>query len=283
MSKKYTPSFLRENVANATATAAATNEPVTQSRFAGGGVVTSNKFSALSDDFPSINSNKPSTQNTSVTTKPTTLAAATLASITSSQPNTGKKSYAAKFSENSKGPGGYPKPAPKPEPKVDVSSESDFPTLGMPSVIRKNASNSSLASTSSASASSGTATTAVTTTSAAGATTTKYSDFAKSWAQKIKEEEEAAAAEAERKRKEQEEYNSLRSMIKMTGFKHKKNDNYVSPDDIEDEDEYHNATDDYLGDNNDDDYHVPSGDEDEGEEEFDEENEDDQPADDYWH
>ncbi len=275
MSKKYTPSFLRENVANATttttATAAATNEPVTQSRFAGGGVVTSNKFSALSDDFPSINSNKPSTQNASVTAKPSTLAAATLASITSSQPNTGKKSYASKFSENSKGAGGYSKPAPKPEPKVDVSSESDFPTLGAPSVIRKNASNSSLASTSSA------------TGTAVAATTSKYSDFAKSWAQKIKEEEEAAAAEAERKRKEQEEYNSLRSMIKMPGFKHKKNDNYVSPDDIEDDDEYHNATDDYLGGNDDDDYHVPSGDEEEDEEEFDDENADEQPVDDYWH
>jgi hypothetical protein len=283
MSRKYVPTFLKDNaVANApvaTSTASTTtNAPVTQSRFAGGGVVTSNKFSALSDDFPSINSNKPPTQS-AVGAPGAPKPFGTLASITSAtaQPTTGKKSYASKFSESTKTNNGYPKPPPPPEPKVDVSSESDFPTLGAPSVIRKNASNSSLASTSSASASSG-----VAATSAAGATT-KYSDFAKSWAQKIKEEEEATAAEAERKRKEKEEYDSLRSMIKIPGFKHKKTDNYVSPDDIEDEDGYNNATDDYLGGDDDDDYHVPSGDEDEGEEEFDEENADEQPADDYWH
>ena len=289
MSRKYVPTFLKDNavanapVATSTASTASTttNAPITQSRFAGGGVVTSNKFSALSDDFPSINSNKPPTQSTVVAagapSAPTPFG--TLASITSAtaQPTTAKKSYAAKFSESTKTNNGYPKPPPPPEPKVDVSSESDFPTLGAPSVIRKNASNSSLASTSSATG------TAVAATSAAGATTTKYSDFAKSWAQKIKEEEEAAAAEAERKLKEKEEYDSLRSMIKMTGFKHKKTDNYVSPDDIEDEDGYNNATDDYLGGDDDDDYHVASGDEDEAEEEFDEENADEPPADDYWH
>ena len=181
MSRKYVPTFLKDNAVTnapvATSTASTTtNAPITQSRFAGGGVVTSNKFSALSDDFPSINPNKPPTQSTVVAggaPKPF----GTLASITSAtaQPTTGKKSYASKFSESTKTNNGYPKPPPPPEPKVDVSSESDFPTLGAPSVIRKNASNSSLASTSSASASSSTATTAV-----AGATTSKYSDFAKS-------------------------------------------------------------------------------------------------------
>ena len=176
MSRKYVPTFLKDNavanapVATSTASTAstATNAPVTQSRFAGGGVVTSNKFSALSDDFPSINSNKPPTQSTVVAAGAAGAPGApkpfgTLASITSAttQPTTGKKSYASKFSESTKTNNGYPKPPPPPEPKVDVSSESDFPTLGAPSVIRKNASNSSLASTSSASASSGTATTAV--------------------------------------------------------------------------------------------------------------------------
>lgn len=280
MSKKYVPTFLKDNAANATsvraepvATFAATSAaaPVTQSRFAGGGVVSQNKFAALSDDFPSINSNK----SASVTST-NVVAGATLASITSSsaQQATGKKSYASKFSEQSKN-GGYPPKPVKVEPKVDVSSESDFPSLGAPSVIRKNASNSSLASgTSAASATSDSVTQPA----------AKFADFAKSWAQKVKEEEEAAAAELERKRILKEEYDSLRSMIKIPGFKHKKAENYVSPDDIEDDDEYNNGNDDYLGDNNDDDYHVPSGEEDEGEEEYDEDeqNMDDQPVDDGW-
>lgn len=274
MSKKYVPSFLKDN-ANATSIRAESDThvaPITQSRFAGGGIVSQNKFSALSDDFPSINSNKPPTSSTNV------VAGATLASITSSsaQKDSGKKSYASKFSEQTKN-GGYPPKPVKVEPKVDVTSESDFPSLGAPSVIRKNASNSSLASSNSTSSATGATTNTVT-------TAPKFADFAKSWAQKIKEEEEAAAAEEERKRKEKEEYDTLRSMIKIPGFKSKRNDDYVSPDDIDEENDY-NAINDYLGEyDNDDDYQVPSGEEDEGEEEYDEDeqNMDDQPTDDGW-
>lgn len=280
MSKKYVPSFIKDNATNAVpvtkeSVAISSAVPVTQSRFAGGGVVSQNKFAALSDDFPSINSNK------SATITSTTLAGATLASITSSsaQQAVGKKSYASKFSEQTKN-GGYPSKPVKIEPKVDVSSESDFPSLGASSSIRKNASNSSLASSTSATSAASAAASDLLT-----QPTAKFADFAKSWAQKVKEEEEAAAAELERKRILKEEYDSLRSMIKIPGFKHKKAEHYVSPDDIEDEDEYNNETNDYLGgDNNDDDYHVPSGEEDESEQEYDEDeqNMDDQPVNDSW-
>ncbi len=307
MSKKYVPSFIRDSSATPAAESAATtaataltgtNElpwstakptsrysnypvgtdgttnapnaaPTYQSRFAGGGVVNKNKFSTLSDDHSSM----PPLPKPSSTTASTSVVSGTLASLTANTNATtsgAKLSYAAKFSQQAKADKYPPSKPAVVEKKVDVTSESDFPLLGGgKSTIPKNNSAASLASNKSSSSAN------------TGGSANKFADLAKSWAQKTKEDEEAAAFEAELKRQQQEEYDSLRSMIRVPGFKHKKKDQYVSPDDMEEEYNHYNG-DDYLGSPEEDDS-VPSADEEEEEQYEEEDNlENEAQADDYW-
>lgn len=307
MSNKYTPSFMRDtstttatatatnacsntnelpwatattkstsryanyttNTANATnaTNTTATDAPTYQSRFAGGGVVNKNKFSTLSDDYSPM----PSLAKSSVAP----LVSGTLASLTSSATlaNTGeKKSYASKFSEQAKADKYSPSKPLVIQKRIDVTSESEFPSLGLPSTtIPKNNSSTSLASNKSASS----ATSVI--------SGNKFADLAKSWAQKTQDEQEIAALEAELKLKEKEDNELFRRMVKVPGFKHKKVEQYVSPDDIE-EDEYNRyGRDDYLGNDEYDDI-VPSGEEESTGDEFEDEDnlENEGQCDDYW-
>jgi hypothetical protein len=311
MSKKYVPSFIRDSSTTASATAAtaaipvataltgtnelpwstakptsrysnyptatdgttnatnATAAPTYQSRFAGGGVVNKNKFSTLSDDHSSM----PPLPKPSSTAAGTSVVSGTLASLTANTNTTtsgAKLSYAAKFSQQAK-TDKYPSSKPAVvEKKVDVTSESEFPSLGGgKSTIPKNNSAASLASNKSSSSAN------------TGGSTNKFADLAKGWAQKTKEDEEAAAFEAELKRQQKEEYDSLRSMIRVPGFKPKKKDQYVSPDDMEEEYNRYNG-DDYIGSPEEDDS-VPSADEEEEEQYEEDDNlENEGQGDDYW-
>ena len=112
MSRKFVPSFLKEqgNTAVAGAGAGAGAEP-TQTR----AFINTNKFAPLSDDRH-INTSRPAKEAPK-------LAPATLASITFN--GGGKGTYASKMTERAKMAANpnYVKP-------LDVTSENDFPTLG---------------------------------------------------------------------------------------------------------------------------------------------------------
>jgi hypothetical protein len=141
MSKKYVPSFLKDQQSNQTPTTN-TNTNTAASFWPGqktsAPLSASNKFAALSDDFPMTKKDKPIVNTSLPAQLAPKLAPATLASLTSngsapiaaSGGSGPKKSFAAKFAEQARiaADPDY-KPPPKP---VDFTSEDDFPSLGAP-------------------------------------------------------------------------------------------------------------------------------------------------------
>lgn len=231
MSKKYVPSFLKDQPSSNTTTVESTRS------------FNTNKFAPLADDFtkrekPIINTSRPAMEAPK-------LAPATLASLTSNSAvaqgvsNSGgvgsKKSFASKFAEQAKiaSDPNY-KPPPKP---IDFGSEDDFPSLGS---MKKSESGTSIASKTSSTSGS------------------KFADLAKGWA-KQKEEE----AETERIRRAQEEQRereaSLMRSVNIGMMRRRHNDEYQ-----DEEDEYNNYDESSLGD--DDSYEVPEGDDESSEE-----------------
>jgi hypothetical protein len=139
MSKKYVPSFLKDQQSNQAPSTNNTNGSFWPGQKTSTPLSSSNKFAALSDDFPMTKKDKPIVNTSLPAQQAPKLAPATLASLTSngSTPITistsvsgSKKSFADKFKEQvriAEDPN-Y-KPPPKP---VDLKSEEDFPSLGGP-------------------------------------------------------------------------------------------------------------------------------------------------------
>lgn len=232
MSKKYVPSFLKDQQST---TPDASTQSTSNSFWPGQKSTTvlntTNKFAALSDDFP-MRKEKP-VVNTSLPAKEAPkLVPATLASLTSngngpiSTTGSGpKKSFAAKFAEQAK-IAEDPNYVPPPKP-VDLKSEEDFPSLGAPKKTP--------------------------TTGAWGAkpvqnevvkpTGPSFADKAKEWANKKAEDEEKARKKALREERLRREAELIKSMPRI-GFIRK---NYYDEDD-EEEDEYNPYDESSLGD-----------------------------------
>lgn len=237
MSKKYVPAFLKgqTQVEESVATPANTRTFGSGGAHTGSSLNTSNKFSALADDYkkPIINTSKPAMDAPK-------LAPATLASLTSSGAAVAgagagtsgpKKSFASKFAEQAKiaSDPNY-KPPPKP---VNFSSEDDFPSLGGPKkpvAVAVAAIKPELAST---------------------ATGSKFADMAKGWA---KQKEDEAAAEEMRRAKEEIDRREREMMRNVGIIGLRRRQNYNEYSDEEDEDYNPNYDESSLGDDS---YELP--------------------------
>lgn len=252
MSKKYVPSFLKDQSAPSNPT---TN---TSTSFWPGqkpstSLSSSNKFDALSDDFhmkkdkPIINTSLPAKEAPKLA--PATLASITGGGATTVGNNSGpKKSFASKFAEQAKiAADPYYKPPPKP---IDVTSENDFPSLGGPAKPATGAWGSKPKNE----------------TVQPEKTALSFADKAKEWAKKKEEEEEEARQKAieEEKRRREADLHKRMNVLNLGRFKRQ----YVNEDD--EGDEYYNNEESSLGD--DDSYEVPEGDGEPSEEEEDEDN-----------
>jgi len=254
MSKKYVPSFLRDQQSTNNPTQKAEKAESTsfwpgRPGVTGATAVTAintnsnNKFAVLSDDFPM---NRPVVNTSRPAVEAPKLAPMTLASATSNGAvpmggaggagvETGpKKSFASKFAEQAKitSNPNY-KPPPKP---INFQSEEDFPSLGgkpVNKVITKSE----------------------VTTGTTGATGTKFADMAKGWAKHKEDEEQRARIKAEQEEKLRSEAMLMRSIPIIRGPRRAATkDNYHN----EDEEDSHNYEESSLGD--DDSYEVPEGD-----------------------
>ena len=268
MSKKYVPSFLKDQQSTSNPTQKA--EKAESASFWPGrpGVTGStavnavaamntnsnNKFAVLSDDFPMnrpvVNTSRPAVEAPKLA--PMTLASATsngavpmgggpsvLGAAAGAGTGAGagagpKKSFASKFAEQAKivSNPNY-KPPPKP---INFQSEEDFPSLGgkpVNKVITKSE---------------------VSATSATGATGTKFADMAKGWAKHKEDEEERARIKAEQEEKRRSEAMLMRSIPIIRGPRHIRKDD-CHDEDQEDSPNYEESS---LGD--DDSYEVPEGD-----------------------
>lgn len=138
MSRKYVPSFLKDQQSTSTPTPESnTNTSFWPGQKSTTTLSSSNKFAALSDDFPMTKKDKPIVNTSLPAQMAPKLAPATLASLTgngstpiATSGSGSKKSFADKFKEQvriAEDPN-Y-KPPPKP---VDLKSEDDFPSLGAP-------------------------------------------------------------------------------------------------------------------------------------------------------
>jgi len=259
MSKKYVPSFLKDQQSTSNTTQKA--EKAESATFwpgrpgvTGSTVVTAtamnsnsnNKFAVLSDDFPM---NRPLVNTSRPAVEAPKLAPMTLASATSNGAvpmggaggagvGTGpKKSFASKFAEQAKitSNPNY-KPPPKP---INFQSEEDFPSLGgkpVNKVITKSE----------------------VTTGTTGATGTKFADMAKGWAKHKEDEEERARMKAEQEEKLRREAIMMRSIPILGAFRRTAaaKDDYHNEE--ENQEDSHNYEESSLGD--DDSYEVPEGD-----------------------
>jgi len=258
MSKKYVPSFLKDQQSNQ---APSTNNNTNGSFWPGQKTSTplnsSNKFAALSDDFPMTKKDKPIVNTSLPAQQAPKLAPATLASITSngSAPiTTGgsgsgpKKSFAAKFAEQAR-IAADPNYVPPPKP-VDFKSEDDFPALGAPAKPVKGAWGAKP-----------TANVVVEPTKPSGPS---FAEKAKEWANKKAEDEEKARRKAMREERLRREGELVTSMPIM-GLRRRQ-----EYDDEDEEEDYNpNYDESSLGDDS---YEIP---EDDGEpSEEDEEDED---------
>jgi hypothetical protein len=242
MSKKYVPSFLRDQQSNSTPT---TN---TNTSFWPGqnNSTSSNKFSALSDDFPMTKNEKPIINTSLPARLAPKLVPATLASITSngtvpvvSSGNGGpKKSFATKFAEQAR-IAQDPNYVPPPKP-VDLKSEEDFPSLGAPKKPP----------TTGAWGAKPTTNAVVEPTKPAGAS---FAEKAKEWANKKAEDEEKARKRALRQERLRREAELIRSMPIM-GFRRRQE---VDEEDDEDLFNPHYEDGSSLGDDS---YEIPSED-----------------------
>ena len=246
MSKKYVPSFLKDQQSTSNSNTTATTTP-----FWPGQPTNNNRFAVLSDDFPT---NKPVINTSKPAREAPKLAPMTLASATSngavpmggaggpsvlgpSVLGTGtgpKKSFASKFAEQAKiaNNPNYKSP-PKP---INFQSEEDFPSLGgkpVNKVITKSE-----------------------VTGTTGATGTNFADMAKGWAKHKEDEEERARIKAEQEEKRRSEAMLMRSIPIIRGPRHiRKDDCHNEDENQEDSPNYEESS---LGD--DDSYEVPEGD-----------------------
>jgi len=262
MSKKYTPSFLK-------------NQSQGYSQGQGhtqGQGQTSNKFSVLSDEFSKValSNTVPSSVVPSNTFPLKEVKLATLASLTSTGTTTtsttttgGTRSFAAKFADQAKSAEQY-KMANKsnyvaPPKPVDVASSEDFPSLG--GGTKKNMGWKKDMNT--------VATAVTVATVATAATTISFADKAKEWAMKKEEEEETtklqAIVRAEYEAKMRREEDILR---KLPTLPHRRTGIQYDYDDEEDNNSAYN--DDPFSEDSDS-FEVPNGDEEPSEEEDEEE------------
>ena len=244
MSKKYVPSFLKDQQSTSNSNTTATTTP-----FWPGQPTNNNRFAVLSDDFPT---NKPVINTSKPAREAPKLAPMTLASATSNGavPMGGagspsvlgvgagpKKSFASKFAEQAK-IANNPNYKPPPKP-INFQSEEDFPSLGgkpVNKVITKSE---------------------VTGTTCATSTTgTNFADMAKGWAKHKEDEEERARIKAEQEEKRRSEAMLMRSIPIIRGPRHiRKDDCHNEDENQEDSPNYEESS---LGD--DDSYEVPEGD-----------------------
>lgn len=260
MSRKYVPSFLRDQASNTSGSTSNNTSNSTNNSFWPGQGADTNKFAALSDDYPTskpiINTSRPAMEAPK-------LAPATLASITSNgsspvgaYPTTcgyttvtggSKKSFASKFAENVKiaNDPNY-KPPVKP---ISITSEDDFPALGGP----KRVANAIIAPPKPKKTG---ITVSIVEETAPPKPTGSFADMAKSWAKQKEDEAENTRkrlAEEERLRRENTIMSRIPNMCKIRRRA--------------DEDENDNEFDDYNNDNydesslgdDDDSYEVPEG------------------------
>jgi len=254
MSKKYVPSFLKDQQStsnsNTSTTATATATATATTPFWPGQPTNNNRFAVLSDDFPT---NKPVVNTSKPAREAPKLAPITLASATSNGAvpmgvgpsvlgpsvlgaSAGpKKSFASKFAEQAK-IANNPNYKPPPKP-INFQSEEDFPSLGgkpVNKVITKSE--------------------VTVTTGTTGTTGTKFADMAKGWAKHKEDEEERARIKAEKEKKRRSEAMLMRSIPIIRGPRHIRKDD-CHDEDQEDSPNYEESS---LGD--DDSYEVPEGD-----------------------
>ena len=247
MSKKYVPSFLKDQQSTSNSNTTATTTP-----FWPGQPTNNNRFAVLSDDFPT---NKPVINTSKPAREAPKLAPMTLASATSygAVPMGGagspsvlgvgagpKKSFASKFAEQAK-IANNPNYKPPPKP-INFQSEEDFPSLGG-KPVNKVITKSEVTGT----------TCATSTTSTTG---TNFADMAKGWAKHKEDEEERARIKAEQEEKRRSEAMLMRSIPIIRGPRHiRKDDCHNEDENQEDSPNYEESS---LGD--DDSYEVPEGD-----------------------
>ena len=252
MSKKYVPSFLKDQQSTSNSNTTATTTP-----FWPGQPTNNNRFAVLSDDFPT---NKPVINTSKPAREAPKLAPMTLASATSNGavPMGGaggpsvlgpsvlgagagpKKSFASKFAEQAK-IANNPNYKPPPKP-INFQSEEDFPSLGG-KPVNKVITKSEVTGT----------TCATSTTSTTG---TNFADMAKGWAKHKEDEEERARIKAEQEEKRRSEAMLMRSIPIIRGPRHiRKDDCHNEDENQEDSPNYEESS---LGD--DDSYEVPEGD-----------------------
>lgn len=230
MSKKYTPSFLREQQCASSTV-----------------YVTANRFNALSEDVPVVkqlvNTSRPAKD--AVPLVPGTLASLTATALNGDSAtsvngtsNTSAKSFASIFMDKQKqleNPNYNPITKP-----IDIKSEDDFPSLGSTKSLSKSSSTG------------GFTTKVVDIKSVVPLQKQNFADLAKGWAKKTADEEE------EELRKQQEEFQQReRELIMGTFVRHRRAKKPSEDDDDEEED--YNA----VYDEPDSEYSsVPEGDED---------------------
>ena len=266
MSKKYVPSFLKDQQSNSTPapnTNTNTNASFWPGQKSSAPLSASNKFAALSDDFPMTKKDKPIVNTSLPAQLAPKLAPATLASLTSngsapvaSSGGSGsgpKKSFASKFAEQARiaADPNY-KPPPKP---VDFTSEDDFPSLGGPKKPAAGAWGAKPA-----------ANTVVEPEEKPAVTS--FAEKAKEWAKKKEEEAEKARRKAITEEKRRREAELIRTLPIM-GLRRRQD----YDDDDEEEDYNPNYDESSLGDDSyemPEEDHLPSeeDDEDDGEGEF---------------
>lgn len=241
MSKKYVPTFLKDQQGSAAAPNTSNG-----SFWPGQKNNSTNHFAALSEDFPMNKKEKPIVNTSLPAREAPKLAPATLASLTSNGASAGaggaKKSFASKFAEQARA-AEDPNYVPPPKP-VDVNSFDDFPALGAP----KKPTN----------------VVAVPKPVVQAKPVGVYADMAKSWAKQKEEAEEKAKKKAERDARRKAEQEQLRRIMPSIRL-HRREEEYNSEDE---EDRHYDES--SLGDS--DSYEMPDEDQEPSEEE--DENED---------
>lgn len=202
MSKKYVPSFLKDQQPNTSSSNTTTSSSSTSfwpGQKSSAPLSSSNHFAPLADDYKKeksiINTSLPAKQAPKLA--PATLASLTGNGSTSSGGGSGpKKSFATKFAEQARiaADPNY-KPPQKP---VDITSENDFPTLG--------------GSTKPAAGAWGKPKVNVVVDPDVKPAVSSFAEKAKEWARKKEEEEEMARLKKIQKEKERRENELMKSL-----------------------------------------------------------------------
>lgn len=260
MSKKYVPSFLKDQQQSVPSTTTNTSSwPAQRNQTSQNNDGTynpfnnNNKFSALSDDFPMNKKDKPIVNTSLPAREAPKLAPATLASLTSNGTSGGpKKSFASKFAEQVK-IANNPNYVPPPKP-VDLTSEDDFPSLGAPKkavAAPTPKSNPVVVPAPAPSAAPG---------------ASKFADLARGWAKQKEDEEEMARLKALKEEEHRREMSLMRN-INILGLR-RRAAMYAQDEDEDDDYNYQNEES-SLGDDS---YEIPDEDDASPEEEEEEDN-----------